>query len=77
MQTVKLKGIEGDYHVQTEHGVFLTLLAMQWQSINGELFYLPTKIGFKEWQSLGGSLSSYAAVRYSYGNLTCHKNQIV
>jgi len=76
MQTVKLKGIEGDFHIQAENGVFLTLLAMQWQSVNGELFYLPTKIGFKEWEAMGGSLSSDAKVRYSYGNLSCHKNQV-
>lgn len=77
MNTVKLKGIEGDFHIQQEQGVFVTLLAMQWQSIGGELFYLPTKIGFKEWQALGGSLSSGASVKYSYGELSCHKNQIV
>ena len=76
MKTVKLKGIEGDFHIQAEHGVFVTLLAMQWQSVNGELFYMPTKIGFKEWQAMGGSLSREAKVKYSYGNLSCHKNQV-
>jgi len=77
MQTVKLKGIEGDFHIQQEQGVFVTLLAMQWQNIDGNLFYMPTKIGFKEWQAMGGSLSSEAKIKYSYGELSCHKNQIV
>jgi len=40
MQTVKLKGIEGDFHVQAENGVFLTLLAMQWQSVTISLFFI-------------------------------------
>lgn len=77
MHTVKLKDIEGDFYIQQENGVFIQLLAMQWQNIDGNLFYMPTKIGFKEWQAMGGSLSSDAPIRYTYGTLSCHKNQIV
>jgi hypothetical protein len=77
MNTVKLQGFEGDFHITKQEGVFVELLAMSWQSINGELFYLPNPhLGFKEWQEMGGSLSSTAKVKYTYGRLYCHKNQI-
>lgn len=78
MNTVKLKGFNCDFHIYAQNGVFLTLHVMTWQNINGELFYLPNpKLGFKEWQELGGSLSSDAKVRYEYGRIKCHKDQLV
>lgn len=77
MNTVKLKGITGDFHVCQENGVFVTLMAMEWVSVEGELFYLPNaNLGFKEWEEMGGSLGSGSKVRYAYGRLTCHKNQL-
>ena len=57
MSTVKLKGINGEFKIHQENGVFVTLLAIK-----------PTL--------MGGSLSNSAKVKYSYGFLSCHKNQI-
>lgn len=77
MKTVKLKGFDCDFHVYVQNGVFYTLHVMTWQSVNGELFYLPTpSLGFKEWEGLGGSLSRDAAVYYVYGKIKCHKSQL-
>lgn len=77
MNTVKLKGIQGDFKIIQEQGVFVKLLAVMPQVIEGQVFDLPTKIGFKEWQEMGGSLSDHSKIKYTYGVLSCHKSQIV
>jgi hypothetical protein len=77
MNTVKLKGIRGDFEIIQEQGIFIKLLAIKPQVIEGQVFELPTKIGFKEWQEMGGSLSDHSKIKYTYGELSCHKNQIV
>lgn len=75
MSTVKLKGINGEFKIHQENGVFVTLLAIKPTLIGDTMFDMPVKIGFKEWEEMGGSLSRSAKVRYSYGYLSCHKNQ--
>lgn len=77
MNIVKLKGIEGEFKILQQNGVFLTLLPMTWQFIGNESFYLPSPdLGFKEWQEMGGSLSNDAPIKYEYGRLKCHQNQV-
>ena len=75
MSTVKLKGINGEFKIHQENGVFVTLLAIKPTLIGDTMFDMPVKIGFKELEEMGGSLSRSAKVRYSYGYLSCHKNQ--
>lgn len=81
MNTVKLKGIVGEFKIHQENGVFVTLLAVVPTKIyKGDGIYhvlhIPQKIGFKEWEAMGGSLSGNSKVKYSYGYLSCHKNQL-
>lgn len=76
MSTVKLKGINGEFKIHQENGVFVTLLAIKPTLIGDTVFDMPVKIGFKEWEEMGGSLSGNSKVKYSYGYLSCHKNQL-
>lgn len=76
MSTVKLKGITGEFKIHQESGVFVTLLAIKPTLIGDTMFDMPVKIGFKEWEEMGGSLSSSAKVKHSYGYLSCHNNQL-
>ena len=76
MNTVKLKGINGEFKIHQENGVFVTLLAIKPTLIGDTVFDMPVKSGFKEWEEMGGSLSGNSKVKYSYGYLSCHKNQL-
>lgn len=74
--TIRLKGITGEFKITAENGVFITLLAIMPVVVGTEVYSLPRPIGFKEWLEMGGSLAGSSKVRYSYGRLSCHKNQI-
>lgn len=76
MSTVKLKGITGEFKIHQESGVFITLLAIKPTLTGDTVLDMPVKIGFKEWEEMGGSLSGNSKVKYSYGYLSCHKNQL-
>ena len=76
MSIVKLKGITGEFKVHQQNGVFITLLAIRPTLVGDDIFELPVKIGFREWQEMGGSLSGDSKIKYEYGYLKCHEGQI-
>lgn len=74
MSTVQIKDVSGDFQIVSEQGVFVNLLIIKPTLIGTEIHDMPTTdLGFKEW----GEISNNPKVKYTYGRLSCHRDQIV